>query len=416
MKNPIAINRSKLVGTLKKAAKHKDFIDTNISTIISLIKEDKNKEYLSLPLSFKNEPRISYAPLPKLKYNEEKRIKSTLGRYIRRRLEIDVNTFSDTNLFKLSEFVDACLLKEFKEKDEINNSITLYIGKDLASKMVDFGTLNKGMAKSCMTGKQREKNLDLYKYNPNKVSLAVYQKDNCIVRAFVWKTDCGKVVHDREYGVYNYFKNFNLWASNNKILARPSLNKEYLITLDYDKKWRLPYLDTFKFAKIEDNDKIVLSNNASFGNITLNRTDGDFTQRILCNYCDMYVEPSNIYDFNNIYNKNYIHLNINGSICRSCINNRFSKCQSCLSFYEKCGKEDVILDIVGLNHINYCSKCRQLKALCVNCKKHTERHNLLFIYPFAVSTYYNGVLVCFDCITNAISLKEKNNGTQDNNI
>ena len=128
---------------------------------------------------------------------------------------------------------------------------------------------NSDLHNSCMRYDDCQCLFNMYCENPDKIALAVYtdENDKLLGRALVWKLDNGKVYMDRIYAVdYAIQKIMKDYAETNNMLSyygRPGTMK---VTLpkDYGGKHRPPngnpYMDTFYFAIVDNNNKYYLSN------------------------------------------------------------------------------------------------------------------------------------------------------------
>lgn len=257
--NEISKNRIKLYRIIKeynKNASNKEAIV--VSQIINEIKKDNNKHFLS----FESDGSITYASSPDKKYTN--RVKTTIGRYVRRKLKITNNKLNDTFLSNFSDFVKQRIMV-----DSVSNDIEILKGKGIQ----DFYIKAHKKCKSCMTGEKYKGRIRFYADNPDKVNL-VTTKDGR-TRALLWIADNGTKVLDRIYG--NDFNKIKSWALKNKILL---LNKDITkikklrITMNYNSK-KFPSLDAFKYGKLNSVKRIpakgivVLSNNCTFGNVVL---------------------------------------------------------------------------------------------------------------------------------------------------
>jgi hypothetical protein len=139
---------------------------------------------------------------------------------------------------------------------------------------------------SCMRQPERNKFMELYAKNPDKIKMLVYLEDSKVrARALLWEDvdfgdgKSGKVM-DRIYSVYDHdVKSFVSWANKNGYITKShqtaksevffhvdGVSKEILLSVKLDNhllNW-YPYLDTFKFY----NPK-----NGKFSNWMSSRTD-----------------------------------------------------------------------------------------------------------------------------------------------
>lgn len=149
--------------------------------IYSYIINDENSYVAQSSDDFSN---ISYATKPEYKLNNNKRTKTTLGRYIKRKCTdlLIKNTINDK---QLEEFV-AVVLSHFPELMDF----TILKGRD-----IETAYYNGLGDTSCMTGCCAEFTR-VYTDNPDKVGLLTLKNYS---RALIWKTDEGRTLIDRIY-------------------------------------------------------------------------------------------------------------------------------------------------------------------------------------------------------------------------
>lgn len=260
-------------------------------SIIDFLRKDNIKQFLSL--SQEDKRKVSYAKVPKDKYDNKHRIKTTLAKYIRRQLDITLETLDDhvLNTFVSYVFAELCLLFD------INKRIQILSGDDIK----DFYCNSDSCCHSCMTGEDFWKT-DLYAKNPDKVKLIVL--DNT-VRALLWTCDDGIQVLDRIYPS-NHCSVLELiaWAKDKNIITRkkedydkatyddetPLANNRFkTITLSLKNVDGIPYIDTFKFVVDRTDDIIKITNKSrTYNNILyrLTTTTGFFPGEAVCYECD----------------------------------------------------------------------------------------------------------------------------------
>jgi len=231
-----------------------------INKIICNIRDNKTNHYLSIP---EDSNKISYAINKQDKFNDKKRVVTTFGRYIRRKIGIDSSEFDDGKLSKLSEFVSIYIEAKRTNAGNVVNKIEILSGNDI----LDFYIKSNRTIHTCMTGRLKSHITEFYAINPGKVYLVITK--NKKARALLWITDGGKRVLDQVYP--NSGKEYNMikaWARYSK-LTKP--NKTHRITLNHNNYF--PYMDTFKFGMMKDKT-IVLSINHSFKKLSLTSVNG----------------------------------------------------------------------------------------------------------------------------------------------
>lgn len=376
MQNEILSNRLKLHRLLKNYYKR-----SNKETILNIaekIKEDKNKHFLS----FDTKGNITYAKNYDKRYNDNNRVKTSIGRYIRRQLGVTVKELSDTEMSNFSDFVSQQI-----KTNGINDKVTILSGKALKDAYAGFS----GGVGSCMTGKHRSNYINLYADNPDKVKLIVTKDKRG--RALLFVDDNGNKVLSRCYGRYN---DIMTWCKVNKI-GNGSIKTR--ITLKC-KKAVFPSIDIFYNAQLEDlnikknrkcNCKVILSKDKSFGNVYMYSTSGWFVPKPVCYFC------------NKIIDYYYNRYTFDGkSCCNNCYKKHLERCCTC-NLYLK--KEDFIDtgDRLGgvLKSIKICKKCASASKknyCCVNCKKKVSPHQCIFIQDPCMRYNYQYKYLCFKCI------------------
>jgi hypothetical protein len=411
----ITIDRLRLFGALKRFKKSLNTEEAVIiDKIINDIKEDKKNHYLSISQEDIN--KVSYANSKLDKVNNNKRIKTTIGRYIRRKMNIKEDQLSDTTLSKLSEFVSIAVgEKREKKKEYINENIKILKGKDI----VEFYKDTDYTLHTCMTGAKKSHLIDFYAINPDKVSLitASYKRGKNVeqlARAILWKTDNGDLVLDRIYpdngNAYNMIKS---WAKANNI---KNPNKKHRITLNHDCVF--PYLDKFKYGEIDENSyqtrrksyvssrtilnksgSIILSIDPKFGNAQIKDQNGGFTPIIRCNKCGKILDK---YRRIRVINSK----NIKKYFCETCAKKTCIRCSSCNNFHLKNESLELKNDYLTKAYnkiypygIHFCYNCfnKGNKIICSICKKYNKKINCVVIRNYLIP---NNLIICVDCLKN----------------
>lgn len=314
--------RKVLIEAIKKVITEYDYAPGDREyQIFSLIFDDKDGLYLSLSDEF---GKVTYAKSAEDKLNPKKRVKTSLRRFIRRQLNIDSSVCSDSWLDRFGCKVLSNIPVDLDTRVKVlrgNDIVTFYANTFIHS---------------CMTGRDNRDKITFYSNNPDKVGLAVM--DN-FVRAFVWKTDEGINIFDRVYPAGNIDAEtlFRKWASSKGYLLRsnPSsvvptyetvgiqgCSNPLHVSMNFTLA-KFPYLDTFRFGKFVSASAVIISNDCHFGDVDFVRTNGLYTQSILCHKCGTGCRNSG-----SVYTGEYF-------LCKKCWDQEFGVCYSCRAIYNK---------------------------------------------------------------------------------
>jgi hypothetical protein len=157
--------------------------------------------------------------------------------------------------------------------------------------MVKAGDLGN----SCMSHDNTQKFLEFYAKNENvKLFLKTNEENKTIARALLWKTNKGLYL-DRRYAINNDIQMTMLKEAQNRFKLHDFFKEKLDSNIDLQievsfiskknaSKFKYPYMDTFKYLVILDNNSILYSskNNAYyeksdiFDVYTLENTDGGF--------------------------------------------------------------------------------------------------------------------------------------------
>jgi hypothetical protein len=233
--------------------------------------------------------------LPKSKYEkvedewENGRVKIKIGRFVRKFLtEFSVKNFKVTDSL-IEKFVN--LYKSYFSRDM--SKLKIVEGEDILKYYLEdnYHTLNGSRAgslwNSCMRQRERNKFMNLYAKNSDKVKMLVFfsEDDKVRARALLWDgvkdhKDSTKEYKfmDRIYYYYDHDINFfKDWAKENGYLCKweqsaktgmlfddgtgSPVKKSLYVMLDEHNLPYYPYLDTFKFFNF---DKGRFSNSDSY--------------------------------------------------------------------------------------------------------------------------------------------------------
>jgi hypothetical protein len=274
----------------------------HVSKVSDIICRD---EYLT-PIGdwIKPEPEdgyISYVPVDKVLissgYNDTKyRIKIKIGRFISKLIREEYVQRFQVNNQDIETFVN--IYKSYFSNDI--SKFKVIEGSDIFQWYLDknyhmpdgkpCGTLWN----SCMRYSDRNKFMELYAQNPNKIKMLINLEENGKLRsrALLWEecvSEDGKVykVMDRIYSIYDHdVTSFKTWAKENGYIYKvdqTSKNEIYFqvdntnialylnIHLDNHKLKYYPYIDTFKFYNPSSG---VFSNWNSIGAYVLIQSNG----------------------------------------------------------------------------------------------------------------------------------------------
>lgn len=236
--------------------------------------------------------------LPKSKYEKvedpwkEGRVKIKIGRFIKKFFsEFSISNWH-INDSEIERFVN--FYKSFFSNE--NSKLEIVTGEDISKYYLEdnyytldgmrYGTLWN----SCMRQRERNSFMKLYDKNPNIKMLVLFDSEQKVkARALLWesgvkdpKTDEEYKIMDRIYTFYDHdVDTFKRWAEENGYIykwkqdAKSELffnvdGKKKILRLKVDLKCEglnyYPYLDTFKFMKMNFNNDIVdaFSNSDSF--------------------------------------------------------------------------------------------------------------------------------------------------------
>ncbi len=276
--NSLLKDRVKLIRAMQKASlclSSSNFDQDIVNEIISKIRANFKDHFLSV--SQEAPMQISYCRNVEDKYNNIRRVRTPLGRYISRNLE------SNINHHMLDVFVGQTWA--FYSGKTIN--VEIFKGHQIMKKYKEFDNTSD----SCMTGDYSYLT-KFYAINPDKVSLVCYEG----IRALLWTCDSGEKILDRCYPAGNQKLHvLRAWAVSKGFLVREnadrlcetslvriSNNKTYNVTTKPTDEY--PYLDTFCFGSFVDikakngrmMHRLVLSNNSSNKEFRFQSTDGSY--------------------------------------------------------------------------------------------------------------------------------------------
>lgn len=320
----------------------KEAIDNKI---INKVRKDDVNRFLSL--SQDDLLKVSYSTAKEKLEDQAKqhkqRTKTSLGRYIRKQLEVDGVALSDS---LLTQFCNKTFLHSLPIK-EIDANIKFLSGPDISK----FYHNQNNKIYSCMTGNPYL--TELYSLNPDKVQLLIYKKE---LRALLWNCDDGSKVLDKIYPAghglmnhlvkwaihYGYFhRMYSQMFANSTLIIKPNDSRYHkTVTMKYDHTF--PYLDTFCYGKIIDKNTVQVStyyNGSGYYNCCFTSTDGCFS----CSRTDRYCRDCGI-KFNanssiewvryNDFNLDPLLNHYSYTVCYNCFEN-YKECPTCGTYVNK---------------------------------------------------------------------------------
>jgi len=400
--NKIIKDRIKLIRNLEKLSTQgfkKEFVD-------KLTTDIRNDENRLLSFSQDSTFKVSFASKPEYKFDNERRTKTTFGKYLRKHMGYGLETIFDYNLAKIVSLLHAT--QEHSELIEIVKGIDLI---DAYRNCIGGG--------SCMTG-DNIRYLDMYKDNPGIIQLLIYRGE-IQARALLWTTTDGHIVIDRIYpNSGNHVEAIREWGRKRGYYNRghescsdanihtPDGNIAYglQVIVEADEDMNFPYIDTFKYGEFCD-DCLTLSNEYSL-EICFTETNGGHSSAdcMRCSNCGERIHEDNVYYGGDdclceyCYNELYIwcewceedadrddttYVNcLDISICDSCLDNALANGK-----LFKCCECDIITDEPNeLDDEIYCNHCYSNFPQCDKCKERFEEINKKCI---------NGLDLCNEC-------------------
>ena len=333
--------RDVLISALVKTNEKYHANDYNIyMDIIQPIIEDKDNFYLS---TADEVGKVTYARDKSDKFNEKKRIKTSFRRFLRRQLDINSHKYSDDWLNRF-----GCEVLSFLPFD-LDSRIKLLKGNDIVKYYAST------FINTCMTGKGNSLKIEFYSKNADRIQLAVM--DN-FIRAFVWLTDEGIYVMDRIYpsGNIDAETMFRKWATSKgfKLRSNPSsvvsvaadvvyIEDDLRLNVTVIKNAVYPYLDTFRFGKVNQSN-IILSNSSLDKDVIFTRANGGYYNFIVCQLCNRIII-------------NHSYKIEDKIVCEKCLLETHHRCASCGSVFPKKELSERRQKMLVRTGYFYCESC-----------------------------------------------------------
>ena len=353
--NNLLTDRVKLIRALQACVKLHYLYHRDERTLVEAITRIRNDHDSFLSLSQDRDGRVSYSSKPENKFNNKRRVRTSLGRYFRRQLGIGCDSvygkagITDKNIAWIQSQI-------FAHTADISGSVVLVCGEEIR-KVYDSGFGGY----TCMSGEDYGKYTQLYADNPDVVAMIKFD-NGAQARALLWTTDDGVKVLDRIYPDDGgaHIVAIRLWAEKQGYIIRGynHLPEGDSIPLSDDGQRRVtlrdcgiyPYLDTFCFGTIEDGH-VCLSNVRKDGDHIFQGTDGKWLDGLTCCACDEDVSEDRVCTHSG------------DSYCEDCFSERFTYCDCCNAYYEAdsviCCQED---------SRNYCELCTESELFyCHGC-------------------------------------------------
>jgi len=356
-----------------------------------------NLSYLGISLD--NPKLISYSRNRNDKFSHAKRVKTTLGRYIRRNKKPYCSCATDNDIDK---FVGEVIAQTLNPTE----LFTVLRGIDIEQAYYDMVG-----GHTCMT-EHKAKFVRIYAENPEKIGLLVLNKNEA--RALMWETDGKRVLIDRIYpndgqhiALYNRYAKEQKWITRLHH-GRPQkgtreFRQKYKITLKQPSNGKYPYMDSFQYSwLLLDSGLVVVTNNKNTPHETkLCRDNGIYEDNLIrcegcndrdlpnirlnglpyCRYCVSSCRECNKYLLlENLTNTNVFHQKY---LCKEC----FNKCESCTD----CGIKIITSDIrIVEKDKKICSDCFNTRyIICQRCEKIIKRSAEIY------DSYYG--YICQEC-------------------
>jgi len=334
------------------------------------IRRDERGDFLSF--SQDDPGKVSYASKPEFRFDSDRRTKTTLARYIRRRLEYGPDQIFDKDL--------ACLVSQvfgLVSVDDSDTGFRLVKGEDISQAYdSEFG------GHSCMTS-ENSGLVELYEINPDKVELLKYERNGYKARAIVWTFDNGAKAIDRIYpnsgphidAIIEWAKRkgYDFKTSHGMGCYQFASGNTYEIELKCGDIF--PYLDTLQFGEVMGDGTVILSNSSSGWPHEFSHTDGTYYDEGGCAYCyncgrgidlsDCRTDPdgygycdSCFYEYYAVCENCHETVSIDyashtqdGMLCEECYNESYAECSEC----SECLSFDDLTMVEGFDYV--CDDC-----------------------------------------------------------
>lgn len=298
---------------------------------IQKIRADEEGDFLSY--SKVNADQISYSQSNRT----NRRTRTTLSRYMRRRLGLSPDIFPDAVMQNFARSIFA------RMHDNVHDRIKIVQGQEL------MNAYREGLGgHTCMTGTAAIHET-LLATNPSKAQLALYKlAPGRYARAILWTCDDGTKVLDRIYpndGAHVHV--FHRWASENEIAYRrlngaatgmsrillvPDANKEVTLNMACG---TFPYMDTFRWGIPNyETNTITLTNQWNEHHLyQLNTTSGEAQKHgrffVRCAKCQTLIQNTSRSVADVIYFDSDWNETHTDKLCLGCAEEYTTQCSWC---------------------------------------------------------------------------------------
>ena len=321
-----------------------------------------------LAISADNPSRVSYASTVEHKFDNHRRMKTTLQRYVARNFADEQEVMVERGL---EMFIEKFKAKSLTELDNLDGCFSVVSGQQLKRMFSQhYGD------SSCMTG-SGSVYVNMYRDNPDVCRLLLYDDGNYKARAMLFNTNEGATVCDRVYpNSGSHIEKFNLYCDRKGYDLRdfmgypsseydgedmPSVNfksgDSYSITVkvpwnsdDHDARM-MPYMDSFHWGHyvMEDQGLMVCYNHpiqypdVKFMFDSTTGRLGTFSVHV-CACCDERVCPSDLRRYDGT------------EYCEECFREEFQNCDRCDCYARRDDFTEVNRTSIG-DTVYWCETC-----------------------------------------------------------
>lgn len=229
--------------------------------------EAENEIGKALGVSLEMPGKVTFAPKREFISNREKRLRTTLGKYINRHLKISCDELKDRIEKVIAESCETVMVVEGE--------------KILSAYYSSHGNT------SCMTGPDNQEYLDLFLVNPETIKCVLYKSGTTEGRALLWKHDEGWFM-DRVYcnGDFPRIKRAmedkvremgDLIERKNNETDAESCQKELSFSINTPEEGGYPFMDTFMYGYYYEGTT-YLTNDQDSAEFILDSTCGEVSE------------------------------------------------------------------------------------------------------------------------------------------
>ncbi len=277
------------------------------------------------------------------RFNDSQRTRSTLGRYMRRRLG-----------YKGDDYALDCFVAAVLKAMPVSHRFRRVKGDDIrVAYQRDIG------GSSCMTGHEANEKLDIYVNTPDAVSLLLYKDHKMTARALVWETTDGATCVDRIYPNSGYHIGmFEKYCDEQGWLMRPHQSlPDGPVAFDYRHRCvevngnghSYPYLDSFYSTSDDPREegRMILTTDSNDAGYRFWSTGGGWEAFQRCHECgDRLFDEGRSYDGN--------------PFCERCFSENYRECACC-------GNTAPQDDTVDVGNGEACSTCADNATATCSC-------------------------------------------------